>query len=138
MKDLFYHLSQGIIIFRNHHGLRTTDLDGGLFFFSNRLRVPLGPGQIDLDGGPFSGLAVDPDVTLALFHDPVYRGKSQTGAHPLFFGGEERIKYLAPNFLIHTDAVVCNGQHHVWPWLVLHPAIPEIGLIQLHVGRLDG
>ena len=47
--------------------------------------------------------------------NPVYSGKSQSGAFAFFFGGEEGLKDARLGPLVHTTSVVADRQHDESP-----------------------
>src|SRR3972149_585884 len=53
---------------------------------------PTGPRQVDLEGRAVAGLAVDPDVALALLHDAVDGREAEAGALRLALRREEGLE----------------------------------------------
>src|SRR5438067_1204849 len=54
----------------------------------------VGAPQIDLDGGPLAGLAVDPEGAAALADDAIDRREAEAGPPALLLGGEERLEHV--------------------------------------------
>src|SRR5680860_864298 len=72
-----------------------------------------GAGEIDLEGGSFSRLGVDPDVSARLLYDPVHRGETHTRSLTLLLGGKEGVKDAVGGLRVHARSVVGDRQHHV-------------------------
>ena len=69
--------------------------------------------QVDLEHGAVAGLAVDPDMPAALFHDSVNGRQAEAAALALFLRGEERLEDARSRRLIHAFAGVRHGDHDV-------------------------
>src|SRR5215469_2120491 len=69
--------------------------------------------QIDLKCAALSGLAVNPDITAALFHDSVDGRKSKPSAAAALFSGEKRFENVRHSLLVHAHTGIGNGEHHV-------------------------
>src|SRR5689334_22928717 len=101
------------------------------------LRTWFGDREIDLEGGPLPGLAVEPDRSRALADDAEHGGKSEPGSLSRFLGREERLEDARLRRRIHAAAGVGYGEEHVRPG----PSAGVLGdksLLQLHGSDLDG
>src|SRR5512145_2006973 len=69
--------------------------------------------HIDFKGGSPPRLAINVDVTVILFHNAVDRGQSQSGSLSNVLGRKKRFKDSGLRFLVHTAAVVTDGQKRI-------------------------
>src|SRR5215469_2604826 len=69
--------------------------------------------QVHFEGTPFSGFAVDPDVSAALLHDAVNGRKSKPGSSSALLCGVKRLKNVRQRLLVHSDAGVRDRKHYV-------------------------
>src|SRR5579883_2965607 len=93
-EELAGRVPDGVFIFHQQQRLPPAErfrFDVGLAWPTD-LRALFHPWEVHLKGGSHSRLAVDPDKTAALFHNPVYRGQPQSRALALFLGGVERLE----------------------------------------------
>ena len=58
-------------------------------------------------------LAVNPDVSSALLHDPVNGRQAKAGSFAFLFGRKERFEDLLPHVFVHAGAGVADRQHNV-------------------------
>ena len=69
--------------------------------------------KINLERRSVARLAIDPDVSAALFDDSVDRRQAEARALPFFLGGEERLEDVGLRLFVHAAAVVGDRQHDV-------------------------
>src|SRR5258708_2451952 len=92
--------------------------------------------QINFEGSALHRLTVGPYVSITLFHDSVYRGKTQSSALPGFLGREKWLKNMRDRLCIHSATSVTDGKHHIRPRIhreVLRP----VSVIQFDIGSLN-
>src|SRR5690242_15621575 len=70
-------------------------------------------GQIDLKGGAFTGRAIHPDVSVALFHDSVDCGETEAGTFAALFSSEERLEDVSEDPRVHACSCVDHGKAYV-------------------------
>src|SRR3954464_3805567 len=70
--------------------------------------------QIDFERRSFSHLARHPNVSAALFHDPVYGGESETGALTLFLRREKWFEDVRLCLFIHSRAAISHREDNIF------------------------
>src|SRR3954462_5787306 len=70
-------------------------------------------GQVDLEWGAESRLAVDHDIAATLFHDAVHGREPQTCSLTLLVRGEEGLENTGPRFRIHTMSGITETKQDV-------------------------
>ena len=69
--------------------------------------------QVNFETRPVVRLAVDINETVVLFYNAINSGQPQAGTLIHSLRGEERLKNIFQGLMIHTAAVVADGQHDV-------------------------
>src|SRR5690348_6157585 len=92
--------------------------------------------KVNLKAGSFTGRAINPNVSIALFNDSVNCGQPETGAFPWLFSCEERLENMCDNPRLHSGARISNAQKDILADFRAR-MIPGIRLIQLYVGCLN-
>src|SRR4029078_1447141 len=91
--------------------------------------------EVDLERRSESGLAVHPDVALALLDDSICRREAQPCALPGFLRCIERLEQPALCFATHALPGIGHSEHHVTPFF--HRLIVKHSVLELHVGGGD-
>src|SRR5881628_2416804 len=68
--------------------------------------------QINLEGGAFVFLTIEPNVALALFYYSIYGRQSQTSSLAGPLCRKEGLKDMFSNIAFHTAPSVANRQHY--------------------------
>src|ERR1700690_504654 len=79
-----------------------------MFWFRSGLR------KVDFERRAFAGLAVNANASLALRHNSVDRGESETGALPQPLRCEERLEDFRFDIVVHSATGVAYRQHDVF------------------------
>src|SRR5262245_25258453 len=128
-----------LVVLDDENGLAWQPFDD--FAALRVLLVGYGPGrqsrQIDLHRRPLARLAVDLDVPLRLFDEPVDLTETEPGALAGRLGGEERLKRTHEHLSGHSDPVVGHGDQDILAAAYLGIG-PTIVLVQKGVAGLDG
>src|SRR5262245_40491569 len=90
----FYQPPDNLFVFADEDGLRA-GRHGGPSLRVDRLLQRVDTGQKHLKGTALSGLAIDDDLAVVLFHDPVDDREAEAGPLPRLLGGEERLEEAA-------------------------------------------
>src|SRR5207247_501558 len=69
--------------------------------------------QIDVEGGSFSQLAIDPDASFTLLHNSVDCRKAQARSFAKLLRGEEWLEDLFLRLAVHAAAVVRYRKHNI-------------------------
>src|SRR6185437_4661845 len=91
----------------------------------------LDSGEINLERGPVSDLAIHPDPAAALFDDSIDHCEAKPGALARAFSGEKRLKNVRLCFRAHSHPCVPHRKHHVFPRL--EPAWMELWVLLMQV-----
>src|ERR1700685_38096 len=105
-------LSYSVFVFDQENGFIAPERDVAVLAI-----VCLGrsfhPRQVDLEGRAAAGLAMQKNVSIALFNNAKYYSEAKAGALSLFFCGAEGFKDLSLGFCAHTTTVVAYRNHGV-------------------------
>src|SRR5512137_2820175 len=92
LQDLTHDCPDGLFIFYQKDGFRPPGWHSGGCFRSVCFDGLLDAWQVYLERCPLPQLAISPDVSSALFDNPIHRGQAQTASLPCLFRGEEGLK----------------------------------------------
>ena len=82
-------------------------------------------------------LAVNPDVSTALFDNAVNRGEAEPGSFFFLFRGEEGVEDSRLRFFVHTHPGIADGQHYVISRQ--HPdVLARVFLVEFDTRGFDG
>src|SRR5258708_1003178 len=80
--------------------------------------------------------AIDPDISAALFDDPVDGGEAQAGTASAFLSGEERLEDLRFSLRVHAGTGVTDSEHHVTSGCHAF-MIAAVASVQIDVGGFE-
>ena len=130
------HFQDGRLVFHQQNGF-VAPRGGRRRSFRTRLPgLALVTGQIDRERCPLPRLAVHVDKTVVLLDDAIHSSQPQAGAFARVLGGEKRFEQFVQCFLVHTTAVIADGEPQIFPGRKAR-VIFAVALIEGAVFRLD-